>query len=102
MRYRFGSEPEAAPAPARGRRPGRGALLARAADRRRYPETHPAALRALAPPQRFSKTPTVLGFFPPPFHLLGHLLPAGFPGPRNDRNRPRRAGFKFRLASKVF
>jgi len=43
------------------------------------------------------RSSTVLGFFPPSFHLRGPLLPPGFPGLRNDRNRPRRAGFEFRL-----
>lgn len=53
--------------------------------------------RAGATPTVF-ENPNGLGFFPPPFHLHGHLLPPGYPGPRNDRNRPRRAGFEFRLA----
>src|SRR5262249_22438938 len=56
--------------PARRRRPGRGALLTRAADRRRCPEPDPAARRARAPAQRFSKIPRVLSLFsatfPPP------------------------------------
>jgi hypothetical protein len=79
-RYGFGSEPEAAPAPARHRRPGRGAPKPGGGDRRRCPELEPSAPRALAAPQRFSKTPTngfglFSAIFPPPRPPLATWFP---------------------------
>ena len=86
----------------RGRRLGRLLPIIFDAALRCDGHARPAAgiAQSQACPPGAGATPTVfenpngLAFFPPSFHLRGHLLPPGFPGPRNDRNRPRGAGFE--------